>query len=113
MLGIHKAVAAALCFSVAHAFAQGAKPAPIGDVELVRGAGLAQRGSAAPRVLGAGPSSDQGEVLPTAANSLAGVKVNAGVGMTLRPNASMKVDDFGLAQAGKSDSLSMKLLKGG
>ena len=113
MLGIHKAVAAALCFSVAHAFAQGAKPSPIGDVELVRGAGLAQRGSGAPRVLGAGSPIEQGEVLTTGANSFAVVKLNDGTRMTLRPNTSMKVDDFVLEQPGRTDSLVMNLLKGG
>lgn len=113
MLGIHKALATALLASMTGVQAQGAKPAPIGDVELVRGAGLAQRGSDTPRVLGAGSSIEQGEVLSTGANSFAVVKLNDGTRMTLRPNTSMKVDDFVLEQSGKTDSLIMNLLKGG
>lgn len=113
MFGIHKVVAAALFASVALAHAQGARTAPIGDVELVRGAGLAQRGSDTPRVLGAGSPIEQGEVLSTGANSFAVVKLNDGTRMTLRPNTSMKVDDFVLEQPGRTDSLIMNLLKGG
>ena len=113
MFGIHRVVAATLLVSVALAHAQGARPAPIGDVEVVRGAGLAQRGGDTPRVLGAGSPIEQGEVLSTGANSFAVVKLNDGTRMTLRPNTSMKVDDFVLAQPGKTDSLIMNLLKGG
>ena len=87
--------------------------APIGDVELVRGAGAAQRGSEAPRVLGQGTQIEQGEVLTTGANSYAVVKLNDGTRMTLRPNTAMKIDDFVLEQPGKSDNLIMNLLKGG
>jgi len=91
----------------------GAQAVLIGDVEYVRGAGAAQRGSEAPRVLGAGSAVEQGEVLTIGANSYAVVKLNDGTRMTLRPNTTMRIDEFVLDQPGKSDSLVMNLLKGG
>ena len=114
MLTMRKTVAAVACAAVycglaAHA----ANAAPIGDVEFVRGAGAAQRGAETPRVLGQGSQIEQGEVLSTGANSFAVVKLNDGTRMTLRPNTSMKIDDFVLEQPGKSDNLVMNLLKGG
>ncbi len=86
---------------------------PIGDVEFVRGAGAAQRPGQAARVLGSGSAVEEGEVLTTGANGFAVVKLNDGTRMTLRPNTSMKIDEFILEQPGKSDNLVMNLLKGG
>lgn len=89
------------------------QPPAIGSVDYVRGAGAAQKPGESPRVLGAGSTIQQGEVLSTGASSFAIVKLNDGTRMTLRPNTSMKVDDFILDQPGKSDNLGMSLLKGG
>ena len=89
------------------------QPVLIGDVEYVRGAGATQRGGEAPRVLGAGSAVEQGEVLTIGANSYAVVKLNDGTRMTLRPNTTMRIDEFVLDQPGRSDSLVMNLLRGG
>ena len=103
------AVAGLLVF----AGAAGAQTAPIGDVEFVRGAGAAQRPGEAARVLGAGSKVEQGEVLTTGTTGFAVVKLNDGTRMTLRPNSAMKIDEFVMGQAGKSDNMVMHLLKGG
>jgi len=98
---------------LAFAGATGAQIAPIGDVEYVRGAGAAQRPGEAARVLGAGSKVEQGEVLTTGTTGFAVVKLNDGTRMTLRPNSAMKIDEFVMGQAGRSDNMVMNLLKGG
>lgn len=52
-------------------------------------------------------------MLTTGANGFAVVKRNDGTRMTLRPNTSMKIDEFILEQPGRNDNLVMHLLKGG
>ena len=56
-LGLRRRAAALLALALAAPVA--AQPVLIGDVEYVRGAGAAQRGGEAPRVLGAGSSVEQ------------------------------------------------------
>lgn len=90
-----------------------AAAAPIGNVELLRGAGARQRAGEAPRVLGSGSAVEEGETLSTGANSFAVIRLNDGTRMTLRPNSSFKVDEFAYNQAGRGDNLVMNLIRGG
>ena len=107
------ALTLALTLTITITQAGSAIAAPIGDVDYVRGAGAAQRPGEAARVLGAGSQIEQGETLTTGTTGFAVVKLNDGTRMTLRPNTAMKIDEFVLGQAGKSDNMIMNLLKGG
>ncbi|MBL8377198.1 MAG: FecR domain-containing protein [Burkholderiales bacterium] len=101
------------CAALAFAAPLLAQPAPIGEVEYVRGAGALERPGEAPRVMGNGSAIAQGELLTTSSAGFAVVKLNDGTRMTMRPNSSMRIDEFVLAQPDRQDSLVMNLLRGG
>ncbi|MFN0163294.1 MAG: FecR domain-containing protein [Burkholderiales bacterium] len=90
-----------------------AQPAPIGEVEYARGAGALERPGEPARVMGSGSPVTQGEVLTTSSSGIAIVRLNDGTRMTLRPNTTMRIDEFVLDQPNRSDSMVMNLLRGG
>lgn len=90
-----------------------ASGAPAGEVEFARGIGTAQTAGATPRALSQGVAIEQGDVLTMASNSFAVVKLVDGTRMTLRPNTTVRLDEFAFDQPGRSDSLVANLVKGG
>ena len=66
---------------------------PIGQIEYVRGAGLAQAPGQPPRVLGKGLALAEGDRLTTADGATAIVALRDGTRMTVRPNSEMLVQE--------------------
>lgn len=99
-------VAAMLLPVVAH-------PAPAGEVQFAKGIGTAQASGNVPRALSQGVAIEAGDTVTLGSNSFAVVKMTDGTQMTLRPNTTIKFDDYVYKQVDKPDSLIASLLKGG
>jgi hypothetical protein len=99
---------------VSHALlAPNAWAAPAGEVEYAKGAASAQRDGTVTRVLGTGTKIEEGDTLTTSANSFAIIKMTDGTKMTVRPNTSLRIDEFTFQQSGKPENGLISLLKGG
>ncbi len=93
--------------------AQAAEEA-IGKIGYMNGTLVAQRMDGTMKVLA--PKSDvfAGDLLVTAKNSYAQVKMNDGTLMTLRPNSNLRIEGFQFREeAPEADSAVFRLLKGG
>ena len=104
------AIALSGLFVVSSAAAQ-ANPA--GEIEYSRGAAAAQKAGQPQRLIGPGAKVEAGETLTTSADSFAILKLNDGTKMTLRPNTSMRIDEFVVNDPAKADSGVFNLLRGG
>ena len=99
---------AVLAFAAMAASAQS-----VGVVEQVTGTLSAVRGGAT-RILSLKSEVQRGDTLSTQRDSYAQVRFNDGSTATLRPNTSLRIDDYQFDQkAPQSDSMVMSLLKGG
>ncbi|RCS58650.1 FecR family protein [Parvibium lacunae] len=67
---------------------------PVGEIEYVRGSGVAQFDNAAPRLLSKGLTVVEGDVISTGPTSFAVLKLNDGTRMTVRPDSSLRVKTF-------------------
>ena len=85
----------------------------IGQVEYVRGAGLAQAPGQAPRVLGKGLVLSEGDRLTTADGATAIVALQDGTRMTVRPNSEMLVNQYRYQQGASDNSMLLSLVRGG
>jgi hypothetical protein len=86
---------------------------PIGQVEYVRGAGLAQLPGQAPRVLGKGLALAEGDRLTTAEGATAIVALQDGTRMTVRPNSEMLVQQYRYQPNASDNSMLLSLVRGG
>ncbi len=93
--------------------AQASAANPAGEIEYSRGAAAAQKAGQPQRLIGPGAKIEAGETLSTSADSFAILKLNDGTKMTLRPNTTMRIDEFVVNDATKPDSGVFNLLRGG
>jgi hypothetical protein len=85
-----------------------------GRVGYMSGALVAQRADGTIKVLGPKSEVLAGDMLITAKDSYAQVKMNDGTQMTLRPNSNLRIDAYQFSQdAPQSDNAILRLLKGG
>src|SRR5450631_2911256 len=85
-----------------------------GRVGYMSGALVAQRADGTIKVLGPKSEVLAGDMLITAKDSYAQVKMNDGTQMTLRPNSNLRIDAYQFSQdAPQSDNAIFRLLKGG
>lgn len=82
-------------------------------VDQVRGAGLAQRGSEPPRILGNGLPLQEGDVITVAPGGTALVRLSDGSRMTVRPDTSFQIESYRFRDGASDNSLVMRLLRGG
>jgi hypothetical protein len=90
-----------------------AQAAPAGEVEFAKGVGATTSGGRGPRVLSQGVPIEAGDTVTLGSNSFVVVKMTDGTRMTLRPNTSIKFEDYAFRQQDKPDSLITSLLRGG
>lgn len=86
---------------------------PIGQIEYVRGAGLAQAPGQPPRVLGKGLALAEGDRLTTADGATAIVALRDGTRMTVRPNSEMLVQEYRYQANASDNSMLLNLVRGG
>jgi len=85
-----------------------------GRIAYISGAMVAQRADGTVKVLAPKSEVYAGDMLITAKDSYAQVKMNDGMQMTLRPNSNLRIESFQFRQdAPQSDNAVMRLLKGG
>jgi hypothetical protein len=85
-----------------------------GKVGYMSGTLVAQRADGTLKVLGSKSDVLEGDMLITAKDSYAQVKMNDGAVMTLRPNSNLKVEAFHFnKEAPQADNAVMRLVKGG
>lgn len=102
-------IAAALLLSVT---AQAAEIA--GSVGYMSGTLVAQRADGTIKVLGPKSEILAGDVLVTAKDSYAQMRMNDGAQMTLRPNSNLKIEAFQFSkEEPKADNAVLRLIKGG
>ena len=83
-------------------------------VKNLSGAVSAQRADGSVRALSKGSELEAGEVITTAKGSYASVKFTDGGELTLQPDTTVKIDQYGFDQAKpQEDSLVFSLVKGG
>ncbi|MFM9912906.1 MAG: FecR domain-containing protein [Methylophilaceae bacterium] len=83
-------------------------------VKNLSGAVSAQRADGSVRALGKNSELEVGEVITTAKGSYASIKFTDGGELTLQPDTSVKIDQYGFDEAKpKDDSLVFSLVKGG
>jgi hypothetical protein len=107
------AVFAALVPVVAGAQNSGTSGNTIGQVEYVRGVGLAQAPGQPPRVLGKGLALAEGDRLTTADGATAIVALQDGTRMTVRPNSEMLVQQYRYSQGASDNNMLLSLVRGG
>ena len=109
--------ALALSFVCLAAAAQAPRQAqPIGEVEQLRGAAIAQSDGQLPRILGRGLLLLEGDRLTTADNALAVIKFNDGTKMTLRPGTELVLSQYSYAANNANPTINtmvLQLLRGG
>jgi hypothetical protein len=85
-----------------------------GKVGYMSGTLVAQRADGTIKVLGPKSEVMAGDMLITAKDSYAQVKMNDGAQMTLRPNSNLRIESFQFSQeAPQDDNAIFRLLKGG
>ncbi|MCE9633696.1 MAG: FecR family protein [Methylophilales bacterium] len=83
-------------------------------IKNLSGAVSAQRADGSVRALGKNSELEVGEVITTAKGSYASVKFTDGGELTLQPDTTVKIDQYGFDEAKpKEDSLVFSLVKGG
>lgn len=103
---------AALALLMAAALAQAADVA--GTVGYMNGTLVAQRADGTIKVMGPKSEVLAGDMLVTAKDSYAQVKMNDGAVMTLRPNSNLKIEAYQFRkEAPQADNAVLRLLKGG
>ena len=85
----------------------------IGEVDQLRGAGLAQSTGQLPRILGKGLALNEGDRLTTADNALAIIKLKDGTKMTLRPGTELVLSQYNYASNSSTNAMVLQLLRGG
>lgn len=102
----------ALTLLTATTFAQAAET--VGKVGYMSGTLVAQRADGTLKVLNSKSDVQQGDVLVTAKDSYAQIKMNDGSVTTLRPHSNLKIEAFSFRkEAPQSDNMVLRLLKGG
>lgn len=102
----------ALALLLVATMAQAAEVA--GKVGYMSGTLVAQRADGTIKVLGSKSEVLEGDMLITAKDSYAQVKMNDGAVMTLRPHSNLKIEAFSFRkEAPQSDNAVLRLLKGG
>ncbi len=84
-----------------------------GVVEFSRGVGFAQTPGQKPRTLGRGLPLNETDLLTTAEDATAIVKLDDGTRMTVRPNSQMVIQEFHYKEGATDNGMVMRLLQGG
>ena len=108
-----RALALSLMASQLPVFVWAQGGSPIGQVEYVRGAGLAQASGQPPRVLGKGLVLNEGDRLTTAEGATAIVAFQDGTRMTVRPNSELLVDQYRYQPNASDNNMLLSLVRGG
>lgn len=86
----------------------------VGKVDYMSGSLVVKRADGTIKIMGTKSEVLAGDMLGTAKDSYAQVQMNDGTKMTLRPNSSLKIDEYRFKEEGpESDNAVFSLLKGG